>query len=70
MITFLLLIAGLYIAIGMGVGLAFVLRGVNHVDPVAADSPFIFRIVILPGCVGLWPVLLLKWIQANRGGKA
>ena len=70
MFTFLLLIVGLYAVIGLGVGLTFVLRGVNHVDPVAADSPFVFRIVILPGCVGLWPILLLKWLWAGVGGAA
>ena len=61
-----LMIIGLYVVIGLLVGLAFVLRGVNRVDPAAGDSPFVFRIVILPGCVGLWPVVLLKWFNAGK----
>ena len=59
----------IYVAVGLAVGLGFVLRGVNRVDPVAADSPFIFRVVILPGCVGLWPLVLLKWLGAGKGGE-
>ncbi|MEM9345072.1 MAG: hypothetical protein AAGB26_00515 [Planctomycetota bacterium] len=60
------MILGVYIAIGLMVGLAFVFRGVNRVDAAAADSPVVFRIVILPGCVGLWPVVLWKWKDAGK----
>lgn len=66
----LLSILGLYLVIGLIVGLWFVLRGVNRVDPVAGDSPWVFRVVILPGCVGLWPVVLLKWLRAGKAGGA
>lgn len=66
----LLSILGLYLVIGLIVGLWFVLRGVNRVDPVAGDSPWVFRVVILPGCVGLWPVVLLKWLRAGKAGRA
>lgn len=65
----LIIILGFYVMIGLVIGLAFVCRGVNRVDPAAADSPFIFRVVILPGCVGLWPVVLWKW-KNTTGGSA
>ena len=58
-----------YLAIGLLVGIGFVLRGVNRVDPVAADSPWFFRLVILPGCVGLWPVVLRMWFKSGRPGQ-
>lgn len=69
MIPALLLI---YLGVGLLVGLGFIWRGVNRVDPVAAASPLIFRLVILPGSVGLWPVVLLMWIGSGRakGGGA
>lgn len=70
MVSVLLIVVGLYVAIGLAIGLAFVLRGVNRIDVSAGDSPFIFRVVILPGCVGLWPVVLLKWINAGKGARA
>ncbi|MFK7790570.1 MAG: hypothetical protein AB8C95_13895 [Phycisphaeraceae bacterium] len=66
----LLSIVGLYVAVGLMVGVAFVLRGVNRADPAAGQSPFVFRVMILPGCVGLWPVVLLKWIHASKGASA
>ena len=61
-----LMIVGLYALIGLLVGLAFALRGVGRVDPAARDSPFVFRLVILPGCVGLWPFILLKWMKVGK----
>lgn len=66
----LLFMLGLYVAVGLVCGLAFVAVGINRVDAVAKDSPFIFRVMILPGCVGLWPVVLWKWIQAGKGAAA
>lgn len=63
-------IAGLYVAIGLFVGVAFVLRGVDRVDSTAVDSPLVFRAAILPGCVGLWPVVLWMWIKARKGASA
>lgn len=70
MFAILLGIVGLYVAAGLLVGLGFVLRGVNRVDAVARDSPMVFRMVILPGCVGLWPVVLWMWIKAGKGASA
>lgn len=59
----------IYLALGLVVGLGFVLRGVDRVDPAASGSPLAFRLVILPGCVGLWPVVLMKWLGAGRAEK-
>lgn len=66
------LIVLLYVGVGLVVGLFFVLRGVTRVDPAASGSPMVFRLVILPGCVGLWPVILMKWLKAQprEGGDA
>ena len=56
-----------YAVIGVLVALGFLLRGVGKVDPAAKGSSVLFRVVIFPGCVGLWPVVLNKWIRAERG---
>lgn len=61
-----LVIVLIYGVLGLAVGLGFVLRGVNRVDPVAAGSPVVFRLVILPACIGLWPVVLLMWVRAGK----
>ena len=65
MISIFLLAVLIYVLVGLLVGIAFVLRGVGRVDGAAAGSPFVFRLVILPGSVGLWPVVLLKWLRAG-----
>jgi len=67
----LILFAG-YLLLGLLFALGFVFKGVNTVDPVAADAPLIFRLMILPGSVGLWPIVLTMWARASRrnGGSA
>lgn len=55
-----------YTGIGLVVALAFVCVGVGRVDVVAKGSSVVFRVFILPGCVGLWPVVLLKWWHAGK----
>ena len=70
MMAVFLIIVGLYVAVGLVSGLAFVMFGVNRVDPVAGDSPFVFRLMILPGCVGLWPMMMWKWKNAGKGAAA
>lgn len=63
----------IYVVVGVGVGLAFVLRGVDRVDEVASGSLVVFRLIIWPGSIGLWPVVLVKWLgagKAREGGAA
>ncbi|ANM31128.1 hypothetical protein ABI59_18445 [Acidobacteria bacterium Mor1] len=55
----------LYAAIGLLFAVAFVLVGVNRVDPAAPGSKPGFRVMILPGVAALWPLMLLRW----AGGK-
>jgi hypothetical protein len=51
-----------YLAAGMVFAVPFVLRGVGAVDPVAAESTRGFRLIIVPGVIALWPLLLRRWI--------
>lgn len=54
---------GLYAAVGLLFGLAFVTRGVERLDPGAAGATWGFRLVILPASVALWPLLLRRWLR-------
>ena len=58
-----------YAALGLVFGLAFVALGVSRVDPVARGSGLGFRVIVLPGAVALWPVLLKQWIRASWAGE-
>ena len=55
-----------YGALGALFAAAFVSAGVRRVDPNARHSPLGFRLIIVPGAAALWPLLLVRWIQAVR----
>jgi len=56
-------VAGFYAAIGIAFALFFVTRGAGRVDPAAAEGTLGFRLLIFPGSVALWPLLM----QRHRG---
>jgi hypothetical protein len=53
--------AGGYVAAGALFAAAFLTWGVSRIDPVARQGTLGFRLIILPGVVALWPLLLFKW---------
>jgi membrane protein implicated in regulation of membrane protease activity len=55
----------LYAALGVVFGLAFVTVGVKRIDSQAIDSGTAFRLLIFPGAVALWPLLLRRWIAGK-----
>ena len=62
----LVMIAGLYLALGVVFAVPFVLKGVNRLDPAARGGTLGFRVLILPGCVLLWPAMLSRWVKSLR----
>lgn len=63
---YLLFAAGLYLAVGFAFGIPFVIGGVTRMDPATRGTSAVFRLLILPGTVALWPIMLRQWI---RGGE-
>lgn len=61
----LLLAIAAYFAIGALVALPFVAVGISRVDAAAKGSSIAFRILVLPGSVALWPLVLMKWIRGR-----
>jgi hypothetical protein len=57
--------ATIYGAIGLIVALAFVLWGIDRVDP-AATRAYAFRPLLLPGLTLLWPFVLVRWLVLER----
>ncbi len=55
---------GVYLAVGVLFGLAFVAIGANRIDPAAREGSWGFRVLIFPGSVALWP--LLAWPDQFR----
>jgi hypothetical protein len=58
-------VLAVYALVGVVFAIAFVMRGIERVDPVAHGSGLAFRLLVLPGAAALWPVLLRKWIGAK-----
>jgi len=58
-----LLIFGAYLACGFVFAVVFALVGVKKIDPHAEHGSWGFRILIVPGTLALWPVLLRRWLS-------
>lgn len=56
----------LYLLLGFLFAIAFVIKGVQKVDPVAVDTKWKFRLLILPGAMAFWPLLLKRWLKAKQ----
>ena len=54
-----------YLAVGVVFAAFFVTLGAGKIDPDAARGSWGFRVLIFPGSVLLWPLLLLRWRQAG-----
>ena len=59
--AWLVMVLGVYGALGLLFAFVFVLRGAARVDPQAVGGSWGFRLAILPGVVALWPLLARRW---------
>jgi hypothetical protein len=68
--TLILLVLAAYAGVGGVFALWFCLdlggRGVSRLDHAARGSGVLFRAMIFPGVVALWPLMLMKWLKAPR----
>lgn len=65
-IQLIILIVGLYLLCGILFAIPFITKGVTVIDEGAAGTNFSFRLIILPGTIVLWPLLLSKWINKKK----
>ncbi len=56
---------GVYLGLGLLFAVPFVWVGAGRVDSNAAGGTLGFRLLILPGSILLWPLLLRRWIGAT-----
>lgn len=64
--SILFLIALLYLVAGLVFYFPFVSKGMKKIDDAVPGSTWGFRLIILPGVVVLWPVMLRKWMKAGK----
>lgn len=55
-----------YLGIGLLFGLWFVFKGVDQIDEQMHGASWRTRLLLLPGTVGLWVVLLNKWLKTRK----
>ena len=58
-----LILLGTYLACGLAFAIPFVLVGAGKIDPHAAHGSWGFRLLIIPGTMALWPLLLRRWMR-------
>jgi hypothetical protein len=59
-------IIGYYFSTGLLFALPFALGGVQTMDPKAKGATLGFRILLVPGTVIFWPLLLSKLISSRK----
>ena len=59
-------VAAVYALIGLAFALFFVVRGVGRIDPAAAESSVGFRVLIVPGVVAFWPLLMRRYQERSQ----
>ena len=59
---------GIYLLIGLLVGLAYMFGGAGKIDSAAKGKglPLRVRLLILPGIIGLWPIMLTKLLTQTE----
>jgi len=53
-----------YLIVGFIIGLWFIFKGVQKVDHGMKEVKWILRLMILPGTMILWPVMLQKYFKS------
>jgi hypothetical protein len=57
---------GIYLACGFVFAIPFALVGVKKIDPHAAHGSWGFRLIIIPGTMAFWPLLLIRWASGVK----
>ncbi len=59
-VSFLVKIATVHIAFGIVIAILFFTRWLKTMDPAATGSSWGFKVLVTPGVVALWPLILMK----------
>lgn len=58
-------VIAIYFAVGAAVGLPFIAFGLSRLDHAAKGASRGFRLVVAPGVIALWPVILIRWLSGR-----
>jgi len=63
-----LIIILIYLLLGVLFVIPFLMKGLTRVDESAHRATIGFKIIIIPGVIVFWPVLLSKWVKNFKHG--
>ena len=63
--TWIVRVAGAYLFLGLLFAVPFAFRWVGRTDPVARQGTGGFRLLLIPGAMALWPLLLRRLLQGQ-----
>ena len=64
-VKILLLLGLVYLLAWFVFAIFFLAKGINKIDPAVHGSGWGFRVIIIPGTIALWPLLLNKWMKVK-----
>ena len=56
----------LYFVVGLLFAIYFSVRGITDLDKAARGTSFLFKVLISPGVLALWPYLLMSLLKGSR----
>jgi hypothetical protein len=65
-VSIILVMTSVYLFAGLVFAIPFISKGVGKIDEGAANSGRGFRLIIIPGTIVFWPVLLKKWMALPK----
>jgi hypothetical protein len=57
---------GVYLVVGAIFAIVFVSAGLQRIDVAAKEMPLSARLLVFPGLVALWPLMLTKWLSRQQ----
>lgn len=64
-VQIILILVSIYLLLGVLFVIPFLIKGLTKVDEDAHGGTIAFKIIIIPGVIVFWPLLLSKWMK-NR----
>ena len=62
-IEWMLSLLGIYLAIGVLFAIPFAFLGARKIDPSAEEGTWGFKLLIIPGSMVFWPLLMTRWAR-------
>ena len=54
-----------YLSMGIIFSAPFLVKWIHSLDEATHESGVVFKLMILPGCIVFWPVLLKKYLKSK-----